>query len=132
MSDVVEQHKNKFTIGACLLGAALLMGGGGYLYFKFLGKETQNRWSRTLQNWTGVDGTLDIYAGGKVVQRFIHVDKLTTGSGTDSGVSRPYRFGYGIWDKNLNRIADEDEPKVYFEISDYNGSYVFYASENKQ
>ena len=112
-----------------LLGLVIVAGLGGFVYFKFFSQETQNRLSRTLQNWTGVNGTLDIYAGGEVVQRFINIDKLTTGKGTDDGGIRPYRYGFGVWDKNLNRVADEGEPTVYFEISDYSTSYVFYQSE---
>ena len=51
--------------------------------------------------------------------RFIEIDKLTTASATGGSQSRPYRFGYGVFDKNMNFIKDPDEKKVYFEISDY-------------
>ena len=131
-SGFVKSHKGALILLASLLGGGLLFGGGGYLYLKFMGQESKNRWSRAVQNWTGVDGTLDIYAGGEVVQRFIHVEKLTTGKGTDDGKSRPYRFGYGIWDKNLNRVADEGEPTTYFEISDYSTRYVFYGTGKEE
>jgi len=116
-------------IGIILFGILLLLGGGSYLYFKLFSQETQNRLSRTLQNWSGVNGTLDIYAGGEVVQRFIKIDKMSTGKGTDDGGVRPYRYGFGVWDKNLNRAEDPGEPTVYFEISDYSTPYVFYQTE---
>ena len=59
-------------------------------------QETQNKIGRAVQNWTGTDGILEIYAGEKLVKRFLKIDKLTTAAGTDSGRDRPYRFGYGI------------------------------------
>ena len=74
------------------------------------------------------DGVLEIYAGEKLVKRFLEIDKLTTATGTQSGESRPYRFGYGVLDANLNGVVDEGESKVYFEISDYATPYVFYEN----
>ena len=91
-------------------------------------QETQNKMGRAVQNWTGTDGVLEIYAGDKLVKRFLKIDKLSTASGTGSGEARPYRFGYGILDGNLNGVADPDESKVYFEFSDYSTSYVFFES----
>ena len=91
-------------------------------------QETQNQFSRGIQNWTGTDGVLEIYAGDKVVKRFIHIDKLSTAFGTDDSAPRPYRFGYGVMDVNLNGSKDEGEKKVYFEISDYGTNYVFYEA----
>jgi len=92
-------------------------------------QETQNKLSRSIQNWTGTNGTLDIYAGEKLVKRFIKIDKLTTATGTDVDVERPYRFGYGYDDKNFNNQRDKGEKKVYFEFSDYSTSYIFYESK---
>ncbi len=89
-------------------------------------QETQNSLSRSLQNWTGTNGVLDIYAGDKLVHRFIHIDKLSTAKGTTDGGNRPYRYGYGIDDLNLNGKKDAGEKKVYFEFSDYSTSYIFY------
>jgi hypothetical protein len=128
---VAEPKKSKFlpTILTVLAGLVLLAGLGGYVYFKLSSSETQNKFARTLQNWTGANGTLDIYAGDKLVQRFIKINKLTTGTGTNSGEARPYRYGFGTWDKNLNYAKDPGEPTVYFEISDYNGNYIFYQTE---
>ncbi len=89
-------------------------------------QETQNQLGRAVQNWTGTDGVLEIYAGDKLVKRFMKIDKLTTASGTGSGDARPYRFGYGILDANLDGVANATEKKVYFEFSDYSTSYVFF------
>jgi len=91
-------------------------------------QETQNQIGRAVQNWTGTDGVLEIYAGEKLVKRFLAIDKLTTASGTQSSEARSYRYGYGILDENLNGVADEGEVKVYFEISDYATPYVFYEN----
>ena len=89
-------------------------------------QETQNKLSRAVQNWTGTDGVLEIYAGDKLVKRFLKIDKLSTAMGTQDNKPRPYRYGYGILDENLNCINDSDEQKVYFEFSDYSTSYIFY------
>lgn len=96
-------------------------------------QELQNKISRSVQNWTGTNGVLDIISDGKVMYRFINIDKLTTASATGQGKdgeSRAYRYGYGVLDKNQNLIADDDEKKVYFEISDYATNYVFYENPN--
>lgn len=94
-------------------------------------QETQNQLQRNIQNWTGTDGVLDIYAGDKLVNRFIKIDKLTTAQGTsDPSTSRPYRFGYGHLDKNQNYQVDPGEKRVYFEFSDYSTSYIFYENPN--
>lgn len=89
-------------------------------------QETQNNLGRSIQNWTGINGVLEVYAGEKLVKRFIKIDKLTTASGTQGGGVRPYRFGYGVLDVNLNGQQDPSERKVYFEVSDYSTNYVFY------
>ncbi len=91
-------------------------------------QEQQNKINRDIQNWTGTNGVLEVYAGDKVVRRFLKIDKLSTALGTDDKKPRPYRFGYGVMDENLNMIADPGEKKVYFEISDYASNYVFFES----
>jgi len=96
------------------------------LFFAGCTQETQNSLSRSLQNWTGTNGVLDVYAGNKLVHKFIHIDKLSTAKGTTDGGARPYRYGYGIDDLNMNGKRDVGEKKVYFEFSDYSTSYVFY------
>ena len=93
-------------------------------------QESQNNFGRAINNWTGTDGILEIYAGNKLVRRFIKVDKLTTAKATEKGTDRPYRFGYGVLDLNMNSIADQGEKKVYFEFSDYSTSYIFYENPN--
>jgi hypothetical protein len=93
-------------------------------------QEQQNKISRDIQNWTGTNGVLEIYAGDKVVRRFLKVDKLSTALGTDDGKPRNYRYGYGVLDENLNMQADPGEKKVYFEISDYATNYVFFENPN--
>jgi hypothetical protein len=91
-------------------------------------QEQQNKISRDIQNWTGTNGVLEVYAGDKVVRRFLKIDKLSTAMGTDDNKPRPYRFGYGILDENLNMVADPGEKKVYFEVSDYATNYIFFES----
>ncbi len=93
-------------------------------------QESQNKLGRAVQNWTGTNGILEIYAGDKLVKRFLNIDKLTTASATSSSSQRPYRFGYGVLDANLNGIKDNNEKKVYFEFSDYSTPYIFF--ENPQ
>ena len=66
------------------------------------------------------------------LKRFIEIDKLSTAVSTSGNTPRPYRFGYGVLDANLNLQKDADESKVYFEFSDYSTSYIFYEKpENK-
>lgn len=91
-------------------------------------QESQNNIGRSIQNWTGTDGIIEIYAGNTLVKRFLKVDKLTTAAGTANGTDRPYRFGYGVLDTNLNGGVDSGEKKVYFEFSDYSTSYIFYEN----
>jgi len=103
----------------------------GLVFLFFLAgctQETQNKLSRALQNWTGTDGVLEIYAGDKLIKRFMKIDKISTATGTDDGIARPYRFGYGVLDENLNLKVDKEEEKVYFEFSDYASNYIFYEN----
>jgi len=105
-----------------LLYAAVVLGLAGCT------QETQNSLSRSIQNWTGTNGVLDVYAGEKLVKRFIKIDKLSTAYGTGDGKPRPYRYGYGYDDKNFNFKRDPGENKEYFEFSDYSTSYIFYEN----
>lgn len=93
-------------------------------------QETQNRISRSVQNWTGTDGVVDVLGNGKVLYRFIEIDKLSTASATTGTGPRPYRYGYGVFDANQNFKKDPGEKKVYFEVSDYSTPYVFYENPN--
>jgi len=108
----------KFSALAGALSAVLLAG---------CTQEQQNKISRDIQNWTGTNGVLEVYAGDKVVRRFLKVDKLSTALGTDDGKPRNYRYGYGVLDENLNMQVDATEKKVYFEFSDYS-TIVFFES----
>jgi hypothetical protein len=92
-------------------------------------QEQQNKISRSVQNWTGTNGVLEIYAGDKVARRFLNIDKISTATATgDAGTARPYRFGYGVLDENLNMVADPGEKKVYFELSDFGSNYIFFEN----
>ncbi len=110
----------KFKSTIALLGVALLA--------VACTQEQQNKLGREVQNWTGTNGVLEVYAGDKVVRRFLKIDKLSTAMGTDDNKPRPYRYGYGVLDENLNFQADAGEKKVYFEISDYATNYIFFEN----
>lgn len=88
-------------------------------------KEVQNKFGRAVQNWTGTNGVLEIYAGDKLARRFMEIEKLSTAVSTMGNTARSYRFGYGVLDANLNGSRDGGEHKVYFEVSDYS-TYIFY------
>ena len=104
------------SVFACVLGLVLLAG---------CTQEQQNKISRDIQNWTGTNGVLEVYAGDKVVRRFLKIDKISTALGTDDSLPRHYRYGYGVLDENLNMQVDPGEKKVYFEISDYTNAVFF-------
>jgi hypothetical protein len=93
-------------------------------------QEQQNVIRRDIQNWTGTDGILEVYAGEKLVKRFLKIDKMSTAHGTGDNLPRSYRFGYGVLDANLNGVVDAGEKRVYFEISDYATNYVFFENPN--
>jgi hypothetical protein len=90
-------------------------------------QERQNQFKRDIQNWTGTNGVLEVYAGDKLVKRFLAIDKLSTALGTDDKAPRAYRFGYGVLDENLNGIVDPGEKRVYFEVGDFS-HYVFFEN----
>lgn len=110
----------KSAVFLALLALALLLAG--------CTQETQNQIGRSIQNWTGTDGVLEVYAGDKLVRRFIHIDKISTALGTKDNEARSYRYGYGYLDANLNMQRDSNEKKVYFEISDYSTNYIFFEN----
>lgn len=94
-------------------------------------QESQNQIGRALNNWTGTNGILEVYAGDTLIKRFMKIDKLTTAQGTSNEKDRPYRYGYGFLDANLNNVIDKDEKKeIYFEFSDYSTSYIFFEDPN--
>lgn len=116
----MKNHKSVARVLAASLSALLLLAG--------CTQEQQNVISRDIQNWTGTNGVLEFYAGDKVVRRFLKIDKLSTAMGTQDKLPRPYRFGYGVMDENLNFVVDPGEKKVYFEISDYASNYLFFEN----
>lgn len=101
------------------------------LLFTACTQETQNKMGRSIQNWTGTNGVLDIYMGEKLVKRFIDIDKLSTAEATQGNSPRTYRYGYGYLDENQNLKVDNGEKKLYFEISDYATSYIFYDNPGR-
>jgi len=113
----------KMTLFLMLIGMILLTG---------CTQETQNKLGRAIQNWTGTNGVLEVYAGEKLVKKFIKIDKLSTAIGTQDSNPRPYRFGYGYLDVNLNGKVDKGEKRVYFEFSDYSTSYIFYENPDQE
>lgn len=106
-------------LALCVIAAGFLAG---------CTQESQNRIGRSIQNWTGTNGVLEIYAGNLLVRRFLKIDKLTTATATGGNQSRPYRFGYGVLDEDLDGQVGANEKRVYFEFSDYSTSYIFYES----
>jgi len=99
------------------------------IFFGGCTQETQNKLGRAIQNWTGTNGVLEVYAGNKLVKRFMKIDKISTAVSTEDGrTPRPYRYGYGYLDENLNFKVDTGERRVYFEFSDYSTSYVFFEN----
>ena len=108
--------------------SALLLLAASLLVLAGCTQETQNKIGRSIQNWTGTNGVLEVYSGGKLVKRFMKIDKVSTAESTDGKMSRPYRYGYGKLDENLNGVVDPDEKRVYFEFSDYSTQYIFYSN----
>ena len=104
---------------------ALTLAMGAAILLTACTQEQQNKIGRSIQNWTGTNGVMEVYAGDKLVRRFIKVDKVSTALGTDDDKPRAYRYGYGVLDENLNMQADDGEKRVYFEISDYSNSVFF-------
>lgn len=106
-----------YQVGLSVLLAALVLAG--------CTQEQQNKLGRAVQNWTGTNGVLEVYAGDKLVRRFLKIDKMSTALGTDDSTPRAYRYGYGVLDENLNMQADPGEKRVYFEVSDYTNAVFF-------
>jgi len=91
-------------------------------------QESQNKLGRAVQNWTGANGVLEVYAGGKLVQRFLKIDKLSTVINEGDPLEGSVRYGYGYVDENLNFTVDPGERKSYFEISTHAASSVFFEN----
>jgi hypothetical protein len=121
----LKQPKRSLKLLTSILSASALC---GLVLLSSCTQEQQNKISRDIQNWTGTNGVLEIYAGDKVARRFLKIDKISTALGTDDGKPRAYRYGYGVLDENLNMQIDAGEKRVYFEISDYATNYVFFEN----
>lgn len=101
------------------------------VFFTGCTQETQNRIGRAVQNWTGTNGILEVYAGEKKVKQFIKIDKMSTALGTSGDTNiRAYRYGYGYLDKNFNNKVDNGERKVYFEVSNFS-NYIFFENPDR-
>jgi hypothetical protein len=127
---MTEQHSIGLPRRCGALGAAMRLMAAAFTLAVAGGctQETQNRIQRSIQNWTGTNGVLEVYAGDKVMRRFLAIDKMSTALGTQDGQPRPYRYGYGVLDENLNGVVDPGEKRVYFEISDFATNYLFFES----
>jgi opacity protein-like surface antigen len=117
MNSLIKRKLAGQTALACVLAAVVSLSA--------CTQEQQNQIHRDIQNWTGTNGVLEVYAGAQVAKRFLKIDKLSTALGTTDGQPRSYRFGYGVLDENLNNQVDPGEKRVYFEISDFS-TYVFF------
>ncbi len=103
-----------------------------WVYRLIFSPERLNIIGRTVETTFGLDnGVVEIYSEGKLIKRFLKVEKLTTAYGTYKNEVRPYRFGYGYIDKNLDGILNRNEKrlgKVYFEIPVYS-TYIYYDAK---
>ncbi len=103
-----------------------------WIYRLIFSPERLNIIGRTVETTFGLDnGVVEIYSEGRLIKRFLKVEKLTTAYGTYKNEVRPYRFGYGYIDKNLDGILNRNEKKlgkVYFEIPIYS-TYIFYDAK---
>ncbi|WP_029520062.1 hypothetical protein [Persephonella sp. IF05-L8] len=103
-----------------------------WVYRLLFSPERINIIGRTIETTIGFDnGVVEFYSCGKLVKRFLKVEKLTTARGTYQKETRPYRFGYGYLDKNLDGVLNKDEKrlgKVYFEIPSQR-DYIYYDAK---
>jgi hypothetical protein len=121
----IQRFKKEIIMSKNTSRMALILAVGAASLLAACTQEQQNKISRGIQNWTGTNGVMEVYAGEKLVRRFIKVDKVSTALGTDDGKARAYRYGYGVLDENFNFEVDPGEKKVYFEVSDYSNTVFF-------
>jgi hypothetical protein len=121
----IQRFKKEIIMSKNTSRMALILAVGAASLLAACTQEQQNKISRGIQNWTGTNGVMEVYAGEKLVRRFIKVDKVSTALGTDDGKARAYRYGYGVLDENFNFEVDAGEKKVYFEVSDYSNTVFF-------
>lgn len=116
-----------FSFASILVVVLLILG------LKLFSEENQNKFSRAISTTLGMkNGCVEIFIGHVTpVKRFLNVEKLSTAKGTDDGAPRPYRFGYGYIDANLNGKLDVNEKKigkVYFEVPDF-AQYIYFDNK---
>ncbi|WP_457639116.1 hypothetical protein [Persephonella sp.] len=103
-----------------------------WIYRILFSPERMNIIGRTIETTIGFDnGVVEFYSGGVLVKRFLKVEKLTTATGTYQKQTRPYRFGYGYIDINLDGVLNRNEKelgKVYFEIPSPR-DYIYYDAK---
>lgn len=85
---------------------------------------------KEVTTWEGQKGVLEIYAGDKLVKRFIEIEKMSTTIGATDGQARHIRHGFGVMDENFDLEANFGEEEVYFEISETATPFVFYQNPN--
>lgn len=116
----------KVKIGAIILAITII----AILIIRyFFTPEQQNLTLRTLDKITGFkNGQIEVRSlSGSITYRIFQVDKFTT-TLKDGTTLRPYRFGYGYIDLNLNDVLDDEEKvlgRSYFEIPN-TSDYVFF------
>lgn len=89
-------------------------------------KATPIKFGRSINYWKGTNGVLEIYAGEKLVKRFLNIEELFTSFGTSRNFPSPYCYSYGYLDENFNMQKDAEEKKVYFEFNGYATNYIFF------
>ncbi|NPA16375.1 MAG: hypothetical protein GXO05_01390 [Aquificae bacterium] len=103
-----------------------------WVYRMLFSPERLNIIGRTIETTIGFEnGVVEFYSGGVLVKRFLKVEKLTTATGTYQKQVRPYRFGYGYVDLNLDGKLNKNEKelgKVYFEIPSPR-DYIYYDAK---
>jgi len=126
MIDFIKKNKLTLIISLSLfLGVLVLIG------IKFFSEESQNSFIRKMDTTFGMkNGCVEVFFGNdKAVKRFFNVEKLSTALGTYDDKPRPYRYGYGYYDVNLNNKLDDFEKKLgknYFEVGDYS-QYIYFV-----
>ena len=122
---------NKMKIFSIVGVVLIIITVGGFKLF--FSEEAQNKISRSITSTFGTkEGCLEVTIGGKPF-RFMHVEKLSTAYGTDDHKPRPYRYGYGIIDRNLDgKVSPEElkQGKKYFEVPDF-AQYIYYDASIK-
>jgi hypothetical protein len=117
--------KSGLAMRRVLFSSSLFLGGLVLLWLTSCTQEAQNTVGRTVQNWTGTNGVLEIYAKDKLVQRFLRIDQLSTVRDAAAPLPSRVRYGYGYVDQNLNFMVDPGETKGYFEISGGSNAIFF-------